>query len=163
LVQAGRVALWRAVLCFDPWRGVRFTTYGGLAVEHALWAAVREARQVRNVPAPIAALPEPWTHLSQQPEVRSALQAAVAQLPERLRTVITTLYGLEGQPPCTQAALGRAWGLSGERVRQLHVQALVILRQPGLSAALYQLCEQDSRAAYLQALRHNRCQATIRN
>lgn len=156
LVQVGRVALWRAVLCFDPGRGVQFTTYGGLAVERALWAAVREARQVRDVPAPLAPLPEPWARLSQEPEVRHALRAAVAQLPERLRTVVTTLYGLAGQPPCTQAALGRRWSLSGERIRQLHGQALVILRQPGLSAALYQLCEQDSRIAYLQALRHNR-------
>jgi RNA polymerase sigma factor (sigma-70 family) len=156
LVQAGRVALWRAVLCFDPCRGVRFTTYGGLAVERALWAAVREARQVRDVPAPVATLPEPWAGISQQPEVRNALRAAVAQLPERLQVVVTRLYGLAEQPPCTQAALGRAWGLSGERIRQLHVQALVILRQPGLSTALYQLCEQDSRAAYLQALRYNR-------
>ena len=156
LVQVGRVALWRAVLGFDPRRGVRFTTYGGLAVERALWAAVREARQVRNVSASVGAAPEPWACLSQQPEVRDALRAAVAQLPERLRVVVTTLYGLAGQPPCTQAALGRAWGLSGERIRQLHGQALVILRQPGLSAALYQLCEQDSRAAYLQTLRHNR-------
>ena len=156
LVQVGRMALWRAVLCFDPHRGVRFTTYGGLAVEHALWAAVREARQVREVIVPMGTAPELWTLISQQAEVQSALRAAVAQLPERLHTVVTTLYGLEGQPPCTQAALGRAWGLSGERIRQLHAQALVILRQPGLSAALYHLCEQDSRAAYLQALHHNR-------
>lgn len=125
-------------------------------MERALWVAVREARQVREVIVPIGAAPEPWTLISQQAEGQSALRAAVAQLPERLRTVVTTLYGLEGQPPCTQAALGRAWGLSGERIRQLHAQALVILRQPGLSAALYHLCEQDSRAAYLQALHHNR-------
>jgi RNA polymerase sporulation-specific sigma factor len=153
LVQVGRVALWRAVLNFDPRRGVRFATYGGLAVERALWAAVREAR---DLPLSSAAAPDLWTRSSQQPEVQAALRAVVAQLPERLCRVVTTLYGLDGQPPCTLATLGRAWGLSGERIRQLHVQALVVLRQPGLSTALYQLCEQDSRAAYLQALRHNR-------
>jgi RNA polymerase sigma factor (sigma-70 family) len=156
LVQTGRVALWRAVLHFDAQRGVRFATYGGLAVERALWAAVRAARQVRDVPAPVVAAPEPWALISQQPAVRAAVLTAVAQLPERLRGVITTLYGLDGQAPCSQAALGRAWGLSGERIRQLHAQALVRLRQPGLSATLYQLCEQDSRTAYLQALRHTR-------
>jgi RNA polymerase sigma factor (sigma-70 family) len=156
LVQVGRVALWRAVLHFDPRRGVQFTTYGGLAVERALWAAVREARQVRAWPLPSAATPDPWTRASQQPEVQAAVRAAVAQLPERLCRVMTTLYGLDGGAPCTLATVGRAWGLSGERIRQLHVQALVTLRHPGLSAALYQLCEQDSRAAYLQALQHNR-------
>jgi hypothetical protein len=102
------------------------------------------------------AAPESGTPLSQLLAVRSAVQAAVAQLPTRLQEVVRALYGLDGQKPCTQVALGRAWGVSNERIRQLHVQALVILRHPGLSADLYELCAQDRRAAYLQALRHNR-------
>jgi DNA-directed RNA polymerase sigma subunit (sigma70/sigma32) len=100
--------------------------------------------------------PEAWALRSQQPEVRAALLAAVAQLPERLRAVVTQLYGLDGGAGCTQAALGRAWGISGERVRQLHVQALVHLRHPGLNTALYQACTQDSREVYHQALQRNR-------
>lgn len=156
LVQAGQVALWRAVLGFDPGRGVRFATYGGVAIERALWAAVHQAQRVTEGPLPAATPPEPWAVHSQRPEVQAALRAVVAQLPERLGALVTALYGLDGQPPCTQAALGRAWGLSRERIRQLHVQALVTLRHPGLSHQLYQLCEQDSRAAYLQALHSNR-------
>jgi len=156
LVQAGRVALWRAVLGFDPGRGVRFATYGSVAIERVLWAAVRQAQRVTAVPLPAVGPPEPWAVHSQQPEVQAALLTVVAQLPERLGAVVTALYGLDGQPPCTQAALGRAWGLSRERIRQLHVEALVRLRHPGLSSQLYHLCERDSRAAYLQALRSNR-------
>lgn len=156
LVQAGRVALWRAVLGFDPERGVRFATYGGVAIERALWAAVRQAQRVSEVPLPAATPSEPWAVHSRRPEVQAALRAVVAQLPERLGAVVTALYGLDGQPPCTQAALGRAWGLSRERIRQLHMEALVSLRHPGLSSRLYHLCEQDSRAAYLQALQRNR-------
>ena len=158
LVQAGRLALWRAVLRFDPHRGVRFSTYGGRAVERALWAAVRCARQAEaeapGLPAPY--VPTGLTWASQQPQVQAALRAAVAELPERLQEVLNTVYGLEGAPPCTYAALGRAWGLSRERIRQLHNAALVRLRHPGGSAVLYQLCERDSREAYLQALRRNR-------
>ncbi len=44
LVPEGRLALWQAVLHFEPQRGVQFSTYGGRAVERALWAAVRQAR-----------------------------------------------------------------------------------------------------------------------
>ncbi len=156
LVQAGRVALWRAVLGFDAERGVRFATYGGVAIERALWAAVRQAQRETEVPLPAATSPEPWAVHSRRPEVQAALLTVVAQLPERLGAVVRALYGLDGQPPCTQAALGRAWGLSRERIRQLHIEALVTLRHPGLSSQLYQLCEQDSRAAYLQALHTNR-------
>lgn len=156
LVQEGRLALWRAVLGFDVGREVRFATYGGVAIERALWAAVARARREWEVLLPVAAAPEPWAIRSRQPEVQAALRAAVAQLPERLGAVVQALYGLDGQPPCTQAALGRAWGLSRERIRQLHLEALVSLRHPGLSHQLYQVCEQDSRAAYLQALQSNR-------
>jgi len=156
LVQAGRLALWRAVLGFDPERGVRFSTYGCVAIQRALWAAVRQARRPEESEALTSSPPEPWTVVSQQPEVQAALRAAVAELPERLRDVMTTVYGLQGEPPCSYAALGRAWDLSRERIRQLHHEALVILRHPGFSAALYRLCERDSRAAYLHALRLNR-------
>lgn len=156
LVQAGRLALWRAALHFDPQRGVQFATYAGVAVERALWATAHAGRRASAMAGPVMAAPESGTPLSQLLAVRSAVQAVVAQLPTRLQAVVRALYGLDGQKPCTQVALGRAWGVSNERIRQLHVQALVILRQPGLSADLYALCTQDRRAAYLQALRHNR-------
>lgn len=156
LVQAGRLALWRAALHFDPQRGVQFTTYAGVAVERALWATAHAGQRASALAEPVMAAPESGTPLSQLLAVRSAVQATVAQLPTRLQAVVRALYGLDGQEPCTQVALGRAWGVSNERIRQLHVQALVILRQPGLSADLYTLCAQDRRAAYLQALRHNR-------
>ena len=135
---------------------MRFATYGGRVVERALWAAVRRARRETEVLLPAVGQPEPWARLSQAAEVRAALLAALGDLPQRLRAVVTQLYGLDGGAGCTQAALGRAWGISGERVRQLHVQALVHLRHPGLNTALYQACTQDSREVYQQALQRNR-------
>ncbi len=156
LVQAGRLALWRAALHFDPQRGVQFTTYAGVAVERALWATAHAGQRAAALAGPVMAAPESGTPLSQLLAVRSAVQAAVAQLPTRLQAVVRALYGLDGQKPCTQVALGRAWGVSNERIRQLHGQAVVILRHPGLSADLYEVYAQDRRAAYLQALRHNR-------
>ena len=125
-------------------------------MERALWAAVRRAQRDTEVALPAVGQPEPWARLSQAPEVQAALRAAAAHLPARLLAVVTQLYGLDGGPGCTQAALGRAWGISRERVRQLHVQALVYLRHPGLNAALYQACAQDSREVYHQALQRNR-------
>ncbi len=155
LIQAGRLALWRAVLHFDATRGVRFSTYGCVAIQRALWDAVREAR-CPQVTCPPHQTPEVWTWRSQQPEIQQALRTAVAQLPQRLGAVLRVIYGLDGQPPRTRAAVGRAWGLSRERIRQLHDQVLTLLRQPGYSAPLYQLCERDTRTAYLQAMQTHR-------
>ncbi len=156
LVQEGRLALWQAVLHFEPQRGVQFSTYGGRTVERALWAAVRQARaaEAERLPGFPGATPGEAYRLPR--EVRAAVATAVAQLPARLRAVVTRRYGLAGHAPGTLAAVGPAWGLSRERIRQLQGEALVQLRQPGLSAALYRAGERDSREAYLQALRHTR-------
>jgi DNA-directed RNA polymerase sigma subunit (sigma70/sigma32) len=79
----------------------------------------------------------------------------VSRLPDRLRAVLVWVYGLDGQPPRTMAALGRKWGLTRERIRQLRNEALLLLRLPAYSAELRNLCDQDSRRAYRQALRLN--------
>jgi DNA-directed RNA polymerase sigma subunit (sigma70/sigma32) len=83
------------------------------------------------------------------------LAEELACLPERLRQVIVLVYGLDGQTPRLLAEVGQQLGLSGERIRQLRNEALVLLRLPALSMCLRGLCEQDSRKAYQQARRMN--------
>jgi DNA-directed RNA polymerase specialized sigma subunit len=46
-VQEGRIGLWRAILGFDPGRGVSFSTYAGVAIARKIWQAVK-LRQVRQ-------------------------------------------------------------------------------------------------------------------
>ena len=150
LAQEGRMALWRAVLGFDAQRGVAFSTYAGVAITRRIWQAVARARRHRRgLPPteqadPLEALEEAW----QQAEVRSALLEAATRLPDRLREIIIGRYGLDGQPPCTLAALGQRLGVTKARIGQLHNDALVLLRLPVYSARLRCLCGQDSRAAY---------------
>ncbi len=116
----------------------------------ALWRALRQAHRPEGyLPAP-----DPWTH----PRVHEALLTAVQQLPDRLQAVLNAIYGLDDQPPGSRAALGRRWGLSRERMRQLHDQALLPLRHPGRQAQLYRLCERESRAAYLHGLHAHRAE-----
>jgi RNA polymerase nonessential primary-like sigma factor len=75
----------------------------------------------------------------------------VAQLPEPLREVLVVYYGLDGETPCTLAALGSRYGVTGERVRVWRNEALLQLRMPLYSAQLRELCGQDSRQAYAHA------------
>jgi len=150
LAQEGRIALWRAVLGFDAQRGVAFSTYAGVAIKRQIWQAVARARRHRRgLPPteqadPLEALEETW----QQAEVRSALLEAASRLPARLREIIIARYGLDGQPPCTLAALGRRFGLTKARIGQLHNDALVLLRLLAFSGRLRRVCGQDSRKAY---------------
>jgi len=157
LVQEGRIALWRAVLGFDPNRGVAFSTYAGIAIERRLWQVVGRARRQDcrphdwlpvNRTDQLEAVADAW----HRARVHAALLEAVAHLPDRLRTIIVAHYSLDGQAPGTWQAIGQRLGVTKARVGQLHQEALVLLRLPVFSAYLRWLCGQDSRAAYARSL-----------
>jgi DNA-binding CsgD family transcriptional regulator len=53
-----------------------------------------------------------------------ALRRAVARLPYRLRELIVLRYGMAGEEPQSLAEIGRRFGLTRERIRQLERKAL---------------------------------------
>lgn len=153
LLQAGRIGLWQAVLHFDAGRGVAFSTYAVVAIQRRIWRAVVQAQRTAVpclCPEPVHALRQAEENLWQS-QVEAALLEAVNRLPTRARQVIVAAYGLDGQPPRSFAAVGRAWGVSREAVRYWHNAALVLLRLPAFSGRLRQVWEQDSRAAYARS------------
>ena len=150
LLQAGRIGLWQAVLHFDAERGVAFSTYAVVAIQRWMWQAVAQAQRTAApflCPEPVNALRRAEEELWQS-QVETALLEAVRRLPARPRQVMVAAYGLDGQPPRSLAAVGRAWGVSREAVRYWHNAALVLLRLPAFSGRLRQVLEQDSRTAY---------------
>ncbi len=158
LVQEGRIAVWRSILNYDPGRGYAFSTYAWTAIYRHLWAYVEMAEQSRDYVEGGEWLETPGLAEAvwQEEQVSQALLEEVECLPERLRQVIVLYYGLGGYWPQDLGEIGREWGISGERVRQLRNDALVLLRLPALSQPVRFLCEQDSRAAYHRALALNR-------
>ena len=160
LVQEGRIGLWLTIMHFDPARGYAFSTYAWTAIRHRLWCAHSYAERVEDDKDEEV---EAWLELVDEIEedwwreqVRQALLEVVGKLPVRLGRLIRLAYGLDGQGWYGLAAIGREWGLSRERMRQLRNDALVLLRLPALSMHLRSLCERDSRQAYQQALTLNR-------
>jgi hypothetical protein len=59
-----------------------------------------------------------------------------------------TRYGLDGNPPAFYRQIGTTLGLSGERARQLHTEALVWLRHPAHSYVLRSLLGRHTLADY---------------
>ena len=55
---------------------------------------------------------------------REDIELALASLPERDRKVIELRYGLNGDPPCTLEEVGRAFGVTRERIRQIENNTL---------------------------------------
>jgi RNA polymerase sigma factor (sigma-70 family) len=155
LIQEGRIGLWLAILRYDPGRGLAFSTFAGRAIRNRIWNAVKWAGkaagwlEAQRAGDSLTAILSTW----QQEQVHQALEDELACLPERLRQVIELACGWGGGAPLSLAAIVRQWGVTRERVRQLHEQGLAFLRLPVFSLELRSLCEQDGRRAYRQARR----------
>jgi RNA polymerase sigma factor (sigma-70 family) len=152
LLQEGRIGLWRAICGYDVQRGVAFSTYAWPIIERQIWRAV--AQNERQTTAPLS----PWPQASdpeaaaivawQAAAVGAALEQALSHLSPCARQVMTAAYGLDGQPACSLAAIGRRYGVSRERVRQWRNDALVLLRLPAIAGQLAILTDQNTRSAY---------------
>jgi len=55
---------------------------------------------------------------------REDVEHALSALPERERQVIELRFGLSGTQPCTLEEVGRAFGVTRERIRQIENNTL---------------------------------------
>lgn len=151
-MQSGRIGLWRAIRGYDPRRGHAFSTYAYPAIARHVWQAVKQSERAELLPVAMAAAamidrtdPEViW----EAALVHASLVQLVGRLPERLRTIIIARYGLAGNPSRSYREIGVTLGLTGERVRQLHTEALVWLRHPAHSQHLRGLLGRHTLADY---------------
>ena len=151
-LHAARLGLWRAILGFDPARVPAFSTYAWPCMMHHVWQAVKShCRREAAFPRSAQKLPDEAPDLAPIGEAalaRQALHRLVGRLPARLQFVVIARYGLDGWPPRTYRHIGAALGLCGERVRQLHTEALVWLRHPAHSQTLRSLLDRHTCADY---------------
>jgi RNA polymerase sigma factor (sigma-70 family) len=151
-LQAGRIGLWRAILGYDPQRGYAFSSYAYPAIARHVWQAVKRADGAEPSPVVTAAAAssdetDPAA-IWEAALVRASLYQLVEQLPERLQRIIIARYGLAGNSAHSYRQIGMSLGLTGERVRQLHTEALVWLRHPAHSQRLRALLERHTLAEY---------------
>lgn len=156
-LQAGRIGLWHAILGFDPRQGTAFSTYAWTSIMHQVWREVKLAERAHLQAMAYLSFDEAssWSKETADPvqvweasAIRSAFWDLVVRLPERLRTVVLARYELTGQPRPFYSKIGAALGVSGERARQLHTEALIWLRQPAHSQQLRSLLERHTLADY---------------
>jgi RNA polymerase sigma factor (sigma-70 family) len=136
-VQEGRIALWRALERHDPRRS-RLSSYAVVAIERAVWDAVR--REGRSAHEALVDEPAdgPTDLAATMDQALEAVyvQELVAALPGRLEQVIRQHYGLDGSEAMTFRQIGQQWGLTKQRVQQLHVEALLRLADPATATPL---------------------------
>lgn len=156
-LQAGRIGLWRAILGFDPQRGTAFSTYAWASIMHQVWQEVKLAKRAHSRALASLPLEEACSSMPgianpaqawEASVLRSAFWDLVARLPKRLRLVVLARYELTGQPQVFYSEIGAALGVSGERARQLHTEALLWLRQPAHSQHLRSLLGRHTLSDY---------------
>jgi len=157
-LQEGRIGLWRAILGFDPERGIAFSTYASVAIARQVWGAVAQAGKEGRSPAspPLAdRVLDPLVDLLEW-EVRATLRALVERLPARQRWIVCAYYGLDGEGGHTLAQLGRQLGCTRQAAHYHLRRALLHMRHPAFSAILRALLGCNRREDYLRALRPER-------
>jgi RNA polymerase sigma factor (sigma-70 family) len=151
-LQAGRIGLWRAIQGYDPKHGTAFSTYAWPCIMRHIWRAVKvHTRFCAPLVTSDGLLPLAGSDPAlvwEATAVEQALHYLVQRLPDRLRYVVVARYGLNSTPPATYRQIGIALGLSGERARQLHTEALVWLRHPAHSQTLRSLLGRHTLADY---------------
>ena len=137
LVSEGNVCLIRAVECYDYGRKARFATYASWAVSKHFARVVPETNyrlstfitgQGKRIATLGDATPDPWEQAESLAHLRAILGRAVAHLTERERTIIASHYGTDGRPARTLKEIGKLFGVTRERIRQIEARALSKLR-----------------------------------
>lgn len=86
-----------------------------------------------DVPADVAT-----SHL-----LRSEVHEVLGELNERERDIVAMRFGLDGNKPLTLEEVGKAFGVTRERVRQIEAKTLAKLRHPQRSARLKEYLDND--------------------
>jgi len=156
-LHAGRIGLWRAILGYDPERGLTFSTYAWKPIMHRIWREVKLAERDyahETQHCPLWAISDSMLaedvpeKVGESEELLRTLWELVIRLPERLRVVVVARYGLLGQGRTFYPRIGAWLGVSHERARQLHTEALLWLRHPAHSQQLRSVLGRHTLAEY---------------
>jgi RNA polymerase sigma factor (sigma-70 family) len=137
LVSDGNVSLMRAVDKFDFTRGFKFSTYASWAIIKNFARTIPEHNHHRDryqtghdelLQSYAAAEPGAFDN-EYLPAVRGVIDRMLGSLDERESEILRQRYGLAGAGgPQTLEQVGRNFGVSKERVRQLETRAMAKLR-----------------------------------
>jgi len=151
LISDGNISLMRAVEKFDYARGNKFSTYASWAIMKNYARSIPEqqyhaARFVTGNDELLQATADPvsteQTYEARMQGARESLAAGLQVLSQRERSVVFHHYGLgPNGRPMTLEQIGKLFGVTKERIRQIEQRALQKLREALAPSVLETLTE----------------------
>jgi RNA polymerase primary sigma factor len=138
LVSDGNMSLIRAVEKFDVSRGFKFSTYASWAIMKNFSRTIPDEKQRRDrfvtgheemFEAAADNRADEYEHERAQRRMQEAVKGMLGQLGDRERRILIGRFGIGGAEPQTLEQLGRALGVTKERVRQIESRARDKLRR----------------------------------
>jgi RNA polymerase primary sigma factor len=137
IISDGNISLMRAVDKFDYTRGFKFSTYATWAIMKNFARSIPDQRRHHDryqtgwdeLLESFGAYEPEETESDQMSAVRGTVDRMLATLDRREQDILRQRFGLDdhGQPQ-TLEQIGRSFGVSKERVRQLQARAMTKLR-----------------------------------
>ncbi len=87
----------------------------------------------------------------EQHELAAALESLIDTLTPREKRIIERRFGLDGEEPCTLEVLGKEFGVTRDRIRQIEQRALRRLKHPRRNFRVRALMSPDTEDAELPA------------
>lgn len=146
MISDGNVSLIRAIEKFDYTKGFKFSTYASWAImknfarsipaEHRHRDRYRTGKDEMFMQSHDSGS-NPFQQELEHQKNRQAVKSILQKLDEREKNIIICRYGLDqGEEPQTLEQVGRQFGVTKERIRQLESRALQKLRKIAGAAKL---------------------------
>jgi len=137
LISDGNLSLMRAVEKFNYSFGNKFSTYGSWAIIKNFARSIPDEKHHREryitghedlFEAKAETRTDEGEIMAQVEQARNRISRLLEGLDPRTRDVIRMRNGLEGTSPLTLEQIGQHFGITKERVRQINVRGMKLLR-----------------------------------